>query len=153
MRVARSHFFWMRREDAWARAQRTPSNHTGAIRIGGGVERGWIATWTGRRVFNRLIELACQPPSRSSAGNDPGSGYRSGPTKVRSWRNREVERDVPSIRICMIAKACPGICSNQTAIRMTSRKDALEIFPSPSSSAYASSIVYQRTLEEPSYIW
>ena len=35
MRVARSHFFWMRREDAWARAQRTPSNHTGAIRIGG----------------------------------------------------------------------------------------------------------------------
>ena len=30
-----------------------------------------------------------------------------------SWRNREVERDVPSIRICMIAKACPGICSNQ----------------------------------------
>lgn len=64
----------MRREDAWACAQRMPFNHVGAMKMGVGVKRGQMATWTGRRVFNGSIELACQPPSRSTTRNDPESG-------------------------------------------------------------------------------
>ena len=60
----------MRREDA-------PRGCLLTIQAPEILEEGWnVDGWRHGLVgaFNGLIELACQPPSRLSAGNDPGSG-------------------------------------------------------------------------------